>query len=145
MEESNDHNASETQDHGWSRIQMIEPGEVNGVRFLAGTIIDTQEADADKLIKSGKAVRIDEDGNTIEEIDKDSSDGLQSVQPNNDDASTDSIKTAADTESNLEETNDPALETNADNSTEATIVDADAVDTMLNSIEDSIEKEDAKS
>ena len=24
----------------WSRIQMTEPGEVNGVRFLAGTIID---------------------------------------------------------------------------------------------------------
>ena len=50
----------------WSRIQMTEPGEVNGVRFLAGTIIDAQTEDADKLIRSGKAVRVNEDGNIIE-------------------------------------------------------------------------------
>ena len=47
----------------WSRIQMIEPGEVNGVRFLAGTIIDAQSQDADELIHSGKAARVDKDGN----------------------------------------------------------------------------------
>ena len=35
----------------WSRIQMTEPGEVNGVRFLAGTIIDAQSQDADKLVR----------------------------------------------------------------------------------------------
>ena len=46
----------------WSRIQMTEPGEVNGVRFLTGTIIDAQTPDADKLIRSGKAIRVDEDG-----------------------------------------------------------------------------------
>ena len=45
---------------------MTEPGEVNGVRFLAGTIIDAQTQDADKLIRSGKAVRVDENGNIIE-------------------------------------------------------------------------------
>ena len=50
----------------WSRIKMTEPGEVNGVRFLAGTVIDAKNADADKLIASGRAVRIDEDGNIIE-------------------------------------------------------------------------------
>ena len=44
---------------------MTEPGEVNGVRFLAGTIIDAQTHDADKLIRSGKAVRVDQDGNII--------------------------------------------------------------------------------
>ena len=49
----------------WSRIQMTEPGEVNGVRFLAGTTIDAQPQDADKLIQSGKAVRVDEDGDVI--------------------------------------------------------------------------------
>lgn len=49
----------------WSRIQMTEPGEVNGVRFLAGTIIDAQTHDADKLIRSGKAARVDQDGNII--------------------------------------------------------------------------------
>ena len=45
---------------------MTEPGEVNGVRFLAGTIIDAQSQDADKLIRSGKAVRVDIDGNIID-------------------------------------------------------------------------------
>ena len=46
----------EEQAQDWSRVQMIEPGEVNGVRFLAGTVIDTKDADADKLIDSGRAV-----------------------------------------------------------------------------------------
>ena len=46
----------------WSRIQMTEPGEVNGVRFLPGTIIDVQTHDAEKLFRSGKAIRVDEEG-----------------------------------------------------------------------------------
>ena len=53
----------------WSRIQMTEPGEVNGVRFLPGTIIDVQTQDADKLISSGKAVCVDMDGNVIDHRD----------------------------------------------------------------------------
>ena len=53
----------------WSRIQMTEPGEVNGVRFLTGTIIDAQTKDADKLISSGKAVRVDMDGIIIDHPD----------------------------------------------------------------------------
>ena len=56
----------------WSRIQMTEPGEVNGVRFLAGTIIDAQTHDADKLIRSGKAARVDQDGNIIADHDNNS-------------------------------------------------------------------------
>ena len=56
----------EEQAESWSRIKMTEPGEVNGVRFLAGAIIDAKNTDADKLIASGRAVRIDEDGNIIE-------------------------------------------------------------------------------
>ena len=60
-----------TETEQWSRIQMAEPGEVNGVRFLAGTIIDAKTQDADKLIRSGKAVRVDEDGNIIDHHDDD--------------------------------------------------------------------------
>ena len=67
-----DKTTSET--NQWSRIQMTEPGEVNGVRFLAGTIIDAQAHDADKLIHSGKAVRVDVDGNSIDHLDDDSTD-----------------------------------------------------------------------
>ena len=55
----------------WSRIQMTEPGEVNGVRFLAGTVIDAQTQDAEKLIRSGKAARVEEDGNIIDHHDND--------------------------------------------------------------------------
>jgi hypothetical protein len=61
----------EEQAERWSRIKMTEPGEVNGVRFLAGTIIDAKKADADKLIDSGRAVRINEDGNIIEHYEDD--------------------------------------------------------------------------
>jgi hypothetical protein len=49
----------------WTKIQMREAGEVNGVRFLAGTIIDAKQEDAEKLVRSGRAVYIDEDGNEI--------------------------------------------------------------------------------
>ncbi len=63
----------------WSRIQMTEPGEVNGVRFLAGTIIDAQSQDADKLIRSGKAVRVEKDGNITNHHDDDFNDSATPV------------------------------------------------------------------
>ena len=65
----------------WSRIQMTEPGEVNGVRILAGTIIDAQTHDADKLIRSEKAVRVNTDSDVINHHDDDSTD---SEDPSND-------------------------------------------------------------
>ena len=70
----------------WSRIQMTEPGEVNGVRFLAGTIIDAQSQDADKLIRSGKAVRMDIDGNIIDHHDDDFNDSNNPVADSDDTA-----------------------------------------------------------
>ena len=48
---------------------MTEPGEVTGVRFLPGTIIDVQNQDADKLLSSGKAVCVDMEGNIIDHRD----------------------------------------------------------------------------
>jgi hypothetical protein len=53
---------------------MIEPGEVNGVRFFKGSIINARPEDADRLIASGKAIVVDEDGNPI---DDDTSIGLE--------------------------------------------------------------------
>ncbi|MDC0458311.1 hypothetical protein OAM32_00805 [Alphaproteobacteria bacterium] len=47
----------------WQTLKMIEPGEVNGVRFFKGTIIDASAQDADRLISSGKAIVVDNDGN----------------------------------------------------------------------------------
>ena len=45
---------------------MIEPGEVNGVRFFQGTVINAKAEDAEKLISSGKAIFIDDEGNPVE-------------------------------------------------------------------------------
>jgi hypothetical protein len=57
----------------WYSLRMIEPGVVNGVRFFKGTIINARPEDADRLIASGKAIVVDEDGNPI---DDDTSTGL---------------------------------------------------------------------
>ena len=89
----------EEQAQDWSRIQMIEPGEVNGVRFLAGTVIDAKNDDADKLIDSGRAVRIDEDGNIIEHHEDDfaNADAVTDDHATND-AATDDDTIAGDTD-----------------------------------------------
>ncbi|MFL2845651.1 MAG: hypothetical protein ACJ0BO_05250 [Candidatus Puniceispirillaceae bacterium] len=50
----------------WHSLQMIEPGEVNGVRFFQGTVINAKAEDAEKLISSGKAIFIDDQGNPVE-------------------------------------------------------------------------------
>jgi hypothetical protein len=53
-------------EEGWGRLKMTSPGEVQGVRFLSGAIIDAKPEDAEKLIRSGKAVRVDENGNVLD-------------------------------------------------------------------------------
>ncbi len=60
-----DDNVTEIED-GWGRLKMTSPGEVHGVRFLSGAIIDAKPEDAEKLIRSGKAVRVDKNGNIID-------------------------------------------------------------------------------
>jgi hypothetical protein len=63
--DNSDGNATKIED-GWARLKMTSPGEVQGVRFLSGAIIDAKPEDAEKLIRSGKAVRVDESGDTID-------------------------------------------------------------------------------
>jgi len=60
-----DEDVTEIED-GWARLKMTSPGEVQGVRFLSGAIIDAKPEDAEKLIRSGKAVRVDENGDIID-------------------------------------------------------------------------------
>lgn len=50
----------------WYNIKMTEPGEVNGVRFFEGTIINARKIDADRLIDAGRAVLVDDMGNEID-------------------------------------------------------------------------------
>ena len=89
----NDEVPSETDQ--WSRIQMTEPGEVNGVRFLAGTIIDAQPQDANKLISSNKAVRVDMEGSIIDDADNNLTD-FDAAANSSDDSTPDAVGDAAE-------------------------------------------------
>ena len=104
----------------WSRIQMTEPGEVNGVRFLAGTIIDAQTQDADKLIRSGKAVRVDKDGNIIEHHNDDFTDRDTDANNNDETADADDNDRSASPKSDDDKnTEEPQEVIKADTGTEA--------------------------
>jgi hypothetical protein len=70
MDTADDDDVTGVED-GWARLKMTSPGEVQGVRFLSGAIIDAKPEDAEKLIRSGKAVRVDENGNIIEFLEDD--------------------------------------------------------------------------
>ena len=49
----------EKTDNEWRRLRMIEAGEVNGVRFPPGIIIDVNSVDGEKLVESKKAEYVD--------------------------------------------------------------------------------------
>ena len=65
----------------WQSLQMIEPGEINGVRFFQGTVINAKAEDAEKLIFSGKAIIIDGEGNPVENNADDISDSEDTFDP----------------------------------------------------------------
>ena len=50
---------AEKTDNEWRRLRMIEAGEVNGVRFPPGIIIDVNSVDGEKLVESKKAEYVD--------------------------------------------------------------------------------------
>ena len=52
---------SENKDNEWRRLRMIEAGEVNGVRFPPGIIIDVNATDGEKLVESKKAEYVNVD------------------------------------------------------------------------------------
>jgi hypothetical protein len=92
------------------------------VRFLAGTIIDAKKADAEKLIDSGRAVRINEDGNIIEHYEDDfanadvATDDAVTGDAATDDAiadGDDTISDNADTNSSLTDDDTTAGDTDA--------------------------------
>jgi len=56
--ETNAEDAKKTDDE-WRRLRMIEAGEVNGVRFPPGIIIDVNSVDGQKLVDSKKAEFVD--------------------------------------------------------------------------------------
>jgi hypothetical protein len=117
--DSNDDNVAKTED-GWARLKMTSPGEIQGVRFLSGAIIDAKPEDAEKLIRSGKAVRVDENGDSIDfdEDDFDNQDG--------DDSNAAAVDHAEDTNGNSEANDSDGAE--ADENTSAVITDEQTVE-----------------
>jgi hypothetical protein len=63
----------------WRRLRMIEAGEVNGVRFPPGIIIDVNSVDGQKLVESKKAEFVDTT-KLEEEVNKDEKDASNSKE-----------------------------------------------------------------
>jgi hypothetical protein len=81
---------SENKDNEWRRLRMIEAGEVNGVRFPPGIIIDVNAEDGEKLVESKKAeyVNVDKsdensetEENKVNDDDKVTSDASEEQTP----------------------------------------------------------------
>ena len=82
----------------WQTLKMIEPGEVNGVRFFKGTIIDASAKDADRLISSGTAIVVDNDGNRADTGD------TATVEMTEDEGTEDGMPETAETKDEMPET-----------------------------------------
>jgi hypothetical protein len=95
-----DEPATEIED-GWARLKMTSPGEVQGVRFLSGAIIDAKPEDAEKLIRSGKAVRVDEIGNIIEPQQDDFADTSDTATTGQDDTGSSAAITNDDVDASI--------------------------------------------
>ena len=107
--DNNDDNVAEIED-GWARLKMTSPGEIQGVRFLSGAIIDAKPDDAEKLIQSGKAVRVDENGD-ITNFDEDDFDNQDE-----DDSNAAAVDHAEDANGNGEANDSDSAETNENTS-----------------------------
>ena len=126
---------------GWARLKMTSPGEVQGVRFLSGAIIDAKPEDAEKLIRSGKAIRVDENGDIInfDEDDSDNQDEAGSTGETSD--------LAEDANGNSEASNSDSAE--AGENTSAVMTDEQTVEVendeqpaMANADEDDFDNQD---
>ena len=76
----------------WRRLRMIEAGEVNGVRFPPGIIIDVNSVDGQKLVESKKAefvdtTKLEEEANKDEKDASDSKEEGESSKDNPDETS----------------------------------------------------------
>ena len=116
-----DEPAAEIED-GWARLKMTSPGEVQGVRFLSGAIIDAKPEDAEKLIRSGKAVRVDEIGNIIEPQQDDFADTSDAATTGQDDTGSSAAITNDDVDASIAAPED-GISSDSDAQSAATIND----------------------
>ena len=132
----------------WRRLRMIEAGEVNGVRFPPGIIIDVNSVDGEKLVESKKAEYVDtsksedendensnsasEDKNDVSDVSNDAEDKTEIADVKTE---TESKETSEDQETS--ESKEPEVKADGDNL-------ADELAELSNSITTEVENNDDK-
>jgi len=92
----------ETVSDEWRRLRMIEAGEVNGVRFPPGIIIDVNSIDGQKLVESKKAEFVDVT-KSEEEVNKDEKNASESKEEGESTKDNDHEKSSDNSETPQEE------------------------------------------
>ena len=105
-QKNTDTEEAEKTENEWRRLRMTEAGEVNGVRFPPGIIIDVNSVDGAKLVESKKAEYVDT-AKSEDEIDENSNLALEDENDEtvvSSDAENKTITTDAKTETESKET-----------------------------------------
>ena len=139
---------AEKTDNEWRRLRMIEAGEVNGVRFPPGIIIDVNSVDGEKLVESKKAEYVDtsksedendensnsvsKDKNDVSDVSNDAEDKTEIAEVKTE---TESKATSEDQETS--ESKEPEVKADGDNL-------ADELAELSNSITTEVENNDDK-
>ena len=125
---------AETVSDEWRRLRMIEAGEVNGVRFPPGIIIDVNSVDGQKLVESKKAEFVDTT-KLEEEVNKDEKDLSESKEEGDITKDNPDDKTSENLEKTQEEK--PDVDSLADELAELS-------NSISSEVENDAEKEDDK-
>jgi len=148
IEDQKNTEKAEKTENEWRRLRMIEAGEVNGVRFPPGIIIDVNSVDGEKLVESKKAEYVDtsksedendessnsasEDNNDVSDVSNDAEDKTEIADVKTE---TESEETSEDQETS--ESNEPEVKADGDNL-------ADELAELSNSITTEVENNDDK-
>ena len=148
IEDQKNTEEAEKTENEWRRLRMIEAGEVNGVRFPPGIIIDVNSVDGEKLVESKKAEYVDtsksedendessnsasEDKNDVSDVSNDAEDKTEIADVKTE---TESKETSEDQEAS--ESKEPEVKADGDNL-------ADELAELSNSITTEVENNDDK-
>ena len=148
IEDQKNTEEAEKTENEWRRLRMIEAGEVNGVRFPPGIIIDVNSVDGEKLVESKKAEYVDtsksedendENSNSVSKDKNDVSDVSNDAEDKTEIADvkteTESKETSDDQETS--ESKEPEVKADGDNL-------ADELAELSNSLTTEVENNDDK-
>ena len=132
------HDVSETATSEWTRLRILEDCEVNGVRFPKTLIIDVKSADAERLVENGKAEIIEESEQSPAASEKRAE--AETAPPTTIDAPSENAA-LADTETQSEEAAPTDVQpedktTEAPDSTDLSVTEAEDPSTMLEALSD---------